>query len=79
MALATAPGKDAPGVVAFSNVNAVPDGAGQGSGPIVGHDGGLRLDVVFDHMLLTKGGGDGRHQHGVVVAPRGFAVASGDP
>jgi hypothetical protein len=45
----------------------------------VGHDGGLRLDVVFDHMLLTKGGGDGRHQHGVVVAPRGFAVASGDP
>jgi hypothetical protein len=26
------------------------------------HDGGLRLDVVFDHMLLTKGGG-GRHQH----------------
>src|SRR5215211_85790 len=31
---------DAPGVVAFSNVNAVPDGAGQGGGPIVGHDGG---------------------------------------
>jgi hypothetical protein len=31
---------DAPGVVARSDVTAVPDGAGQGGGPVMGHDGG---------------------------------------
>jgi hypothetical protein len=31
------------GVVARSDVDAVPDGAGQGGGPVVGHDGGDRL------------------------------------
>jgi hypothetical protein len=38
---ATTPGAgDAPGVVAYSDVDPIPDGAGQGGGTVVGHDGG---------------------------------------
>jgi hypothetical protein len=42
MALATTPGRGHPGVVAFSNVDAVADGAGQGGGPVARHDSGHR-------------------------------------
>src|SRR5215216_1462553 len=68
-------GEDASGVVAFSNVDAVPDGAGQGGGPIMGHDGGHRGVDPPGRVLAFLG------QPGAagILAEHGVADVAGQP